>query len=92
MTLNQQRRALRAGLIHVILIPINERTSRPLRFIMLCKYPYLPYVFGQTGLDPDETPLNAASHQGLHCLPNTQYRVVTCICNCSNFRTSAVMN
>ena len=36
----------------------------------LIKYPYLLCVFGQTGLssiDPDLTPQNAASDQGLHC-------------------------
>ena len=37
---------------------------------------YLLYVFGQKAranrVDPDETPQNAASHQGLFCLALTQ--------------------
>ena len=47
----------------------------------------------ENSADPDETPHNAASHQGLHCLPliqqfKAQHRVVNC--TCSNFRTSMV--
>ena len=44
-------------------------------------------------IDPDETPQNAASHLGLHCLPLmqqflTQHRVVNC--TGSNFKTYMV--
>ena len=46
------------------------------KWVDLIKLPYLLYVFGQTAwansLDPDQTPQNAASDQGLHCLPLTQ--------------------
>ena len=43
--------------------------------------------------DSDETPKNAASHQGLHCLPliqqfKTQHIVVNC--TCLNFRANTV--
>ena len=40
-------------------------------------------------VDPVETPQNAASHQGLHCLPLIQQFLDT-NCICSNFRTSTV--
>ena len=50
-----------------------------IRFVLVKEYwqdfkiPYLPNVFGQTGLskhvDPDEMLQNVVSHQGLHCLP-----------------------
>ena len=58
---------------------------RSLNFISLSqqgnktKIQYLPYVFGSqiwaNSVDPDDMLQNAASHQGLHCLPVIQQLV-----------------
>ena len=51
------------------------------KFSLKNKILYLPYVYRQTawanGVDPDETPQNAASHQGLHCMPLIQQFLYT---------------
>ena len=47
-------------------------------------YIYLVYSDRQAGansVDPDETPQNVASHQGLHCLPLIQQFLGTTLVN-----------
>ena len=52
--------------------------------VHLIKLPYSLYVFGKTGLNkqcsPDQAPQNAASDQGLHCLPLIQQFYTHWIC------------
>ena len=53
----------------VILENHSVRYVIGVRYLM--KLPYMSQIFGQRGLDsvdPDQTPQNAASDQGLHCL------------------------